>query len=146
VDDPPSAALDIDYSDLVSKKLLPAGADIAKISLPGLTLEKSADGKSWTLSPDNPAISTEQKQKLADGWNNASAMWNAAEPAEGSKGDAATITLKDGSRLNFIVAERDPQLVLARPDIKVRYTLSKALADTLLKLAPATPAATPKPE
>lgn len=133
VEDPPSAALDQDYSDLVVKKLLPENSEIMQIALPGLTLSKSADGKGWTLSPDDPGTSADQKQKLVDSWKNARAMWNAAEPAEGSRGDEVTITLQD-REIKFIVAQREPQLVLARPDLKVRFTLSKALVDELLKL------------
>src|SRR5882757_9002779 len=37
-DDPPSAALDKDYSDLVSKSVLPENSEIQKIELPSLTL------------------------------------------------------------------------------------------------------------
>ena len=48
VDDPPATALDADYSDLVVKNLLPPKAEIEKIALPGLTIARSADGKSWT--------------------------------------------------------------------------------------------------
>ena len=35
IDDPPSAALDPDYSDLVSKALVPEGANLKRIELPG---------------------------------------------------------------------------------------------------------------
>ena len=140
VDDPPANALDADYSDLVGKTLLPANAEISAIQLPGLKIARSADGKDWALTPDDPKASADQKQKLVDGWKNARAMWNAADAPEGSPGDTVTITLKD-RELKFIVAERDPQLVLVNPALKVRFTLSKALVDELLKL----PAETPPP-
>ena len=134
VDDPPGTALDKDYSDLVAKQLIPETAEITQIALPGLGIARTADGKSWQLTPGNSAAGADQKQKLVDAWKNARAMWNAAEPAGGSKGDEVTVSLKDGTALKFIVVERDPQLILARPDLKVRYTLSKALTDELLQL------------
>lgn len=144
VDNPPSTALDADYSDLVSKQLIPEGAEIQSIALPGLDLSRTADGK-WQLSPPQAGASADQMQKLADGWKNARSMWNAAETADSFKGDVVTVTLKDQS-LRFIVAEREPQLVLVRPDLKVRYTLSKALEEELLKLpAEKKPEEAPKP-
>lgn len=147
-EDPPSTALDADYSDLVSKQLLPEGAEILQIRLPGLSLGRAADGKGWTLAPENEnkAASADQKQKLVDAWKNARAMWNAAELDAAPQGEEILLTLKDQT-LKFLLAERDPQLVLVRPDLKVRYTLSKALADELLKLpeekTEAAPAAAP---
>lgn len=134
VDDPPAEALDANYSDLVSRSLLPLGAEIQSIKIPDLNIAKSADGKSWTLTPDNADASSDSRQKLIDAWKNAKAMWNAALPKEGVKGDEVSVTLKDGGTLKFVVTERDPQFVMARPDLGVSYTLSKQLVDEMLKL------------
>ncbi|TXI11375.1 MAG: DUF4340 domain-containing protein [Rhizobium sp.] len=134
VDDPPAEALDANYSDLVSRAVVPPGAQIQSIAVPGLTIAKSGDGKSWSLTPDNPDASSDSRQKLIDAWQNAKAMWNAETPREGVKGDAASVTLKDGSVLKFVITERDPQFVMARPDIGVSYTLSRQLLDQMLKL------------
>jgi hypothetical protein len=135
VDDPPAEALDADYSDLVSRSLLPIGAEIKSIVMPGLTIAKSADDKSWALTPDNPDASSDSRQKLIDAWRNAKSMWNAALPKEDTKGDDVTVKLKDGTALKFLVTQRDPQFVIARPDIGVSYTLSKQLVDQMLKLS-----------
>lgn len=149
IDEPSSAALDRDYSDLVAKELLPAGAEIVKIEVPGLTLARSTDGQSWSLSPDQPEASADQKQKLADAWKSARAMWNAAAPAgEAGGGEPVTITLKDGV-VNLLVVAREPQLVIGNPALGVHYTLSKALEAELLQLptaaAPSEPAAPTTP-
>jgi hypothetical protein len=134
VEDPPSAALDADYSDLLGKALLPAGAEIQSIALPGLSVAKSADGKTWALTPDNANIGSDARQKLIDAWSNAHAMWNAALPKDSAKGDEVTVTLKDGTALKFIITQRDPQFVIANPALGVSYTLSKQLVDEMLKL------------
>lgn len=139
VDDPPSSSLDADYSDLVSKSVLPAGAELVKLQLPGLSLQRSADGKTWTATPATPPAAPEAAEKLVQAWREARAMWMAAEPAEGSTGEAVTLTLKDGREIPLIVVEREPQLVLARPDLRLRYTLSKALESELLTLAAPNP-------
>ncbi|HSW15550.1 MAG TPA: DUF4340 domain-containing protein [Solimonas sp.] len=137
IDDPPSAALDADYSDLVSKALVPDTAEIVKIELKEFQVVRSADGKAWSMLPLLPAAATTAPQQLAEAWKGARAMWMAAELPEGSSGDPVRLTLKDGRVIELLVAERDPQLVLARPDLKLRYTLSKALEPELLTLSAA---------
>lgn len=137
IDDPPSAALDADFSDLISKAVVPEGAELTRIELPGLSLNKDKDGV-WS-SPQQPDAKPAQVAQLAEGWKNARAMWNASDPPEGSTGDAVRLSLADGRVIDLIVQARDPQLVLARKDLRVRYTLSKALADELFKI-PAAPA------
>lgn len=138
IDDPPSAALDQDYSDLVSKELLPAGAQLAKIELPGMTLTRGDTG--WTLDPPDPKGTPEALSKIAGAWASARAMWNELEKDAEVKGDPVVLHLKGGGEIHLIVAARDPQLQLSRPDLKVRYFLSKSLDQELFKLPePAAP-------
>jgi hypothetical protein len=124
--------------------LLPDGAEIEKIELPGVSIAKGADGKSWAATPATAAASPGELQQLVDAWKSERAMW--CQLDEGTldpTAESVTVTLKD-RKLNFRVVSREPQLVLAAPDFKLRYTLSKADADKLLKLPtakPATPAA-----
>ncbi len=133
IEDPNSAALDKDYADLVSKQLFAAGDELVKIELPTLVLSKGADGN-WT-APAGTANATPQKLKtLADGWKAAQSMWNEAAPGAAPLGDAMRITTADGRVYSYLVVATDPQLVLYSPALKVRYQLSKALADELLKL------------
>lgn len=116
VDDPPSAALDKDYSDLVAKNLLPADAEILTIEGPKLRVDKD----------------TKDAAGLRASWKNAKSMWNELADKK-MKGDVVTITLKDRV-LKFVIAERDPQLKLHSPELGINYVLSKALEDELLKL------------
>ncbi len=148
-DDPPSAALDQDYSDLVGKSLLPDGAEIQKVEVPGLSMERTADGK-WQVTPADAKAGADQMQRFAQSWINAKSLWNEYDAsAKDAKGDPVTITLKDRT-LKFLIVSRDPQLQLERVDLGVRFNLSKALADELLKLPaaaadPAAPAASAPP-
>jgi hypothetical protein len=139
IEDPASAALDKDYSDLVAKELFPAGSQVEKIELPKLTLGKD-DKDHWQLTPADPKAGADQMERLAQGWLHARAMWNeAAQPAD-AKAGRVKITLKGGTVREFVVVATDPQLKLQREDLKVNYVLSKALADELLKLPePAAP-------
>jgi len=144
INDPGSAAFDADYSDLVAKNLLPGNADITRIAAPGLSLEKTAGGV-WN-SPDHPQAKPEQLQAVVDAWKGAKSLFNGALDPEDIKAEAVTLTLADGRTLGFNIAARDPQLILARPELGVRYTLARTELDTLLKLgagAPAAPATLP---
>lgn len=143
VEDPPASTLDADYSDLVSKSLLPTGSELVKLQLPGLTLQRVADGKSWSITPAPAAAAPHAAETLVKAWQDARAMWMAAEPEPAAQGDAVTLGLKDGREIRLVVVERDPQLVLARPDLKLRYTLSKALDSELFQLATAAKPAEP---
>lgn len=144
VDDPPSPALDADFSDLISKSVVPEGAALSKIELPNVTLEKGADGN-WTSRQQGSATPAQLAQ-LAESWRTAKALWNAADPPEGSTGAPVRLTLADGGVIELVVQARDPQLVLARKDLRVRYTLSKVLDEELFKIpAPAAAETDAKP-
>ena len=143
IDDLGSAAFDEDPSDLVAKTLLPDGARLSRIELPNLVLVRKDDR--WQSEPGRPEATSERIETLVDAWSRARAMWNEAMPETGG-GDPLTLVLEEGREIHLIVAAREPQLILERPDYGVRYHLSKALADELLRLPPATDAAADEPE
>ena len=134
IEDPPGAALDKEYADLVSKDVLPKGAAIERLELPVLTLAKGESG--WTMTPADPKATTDQMQKLVDGWAGARSMWN--EMARDAKvdGERVKVTLQGGATRELVIAAREPQFKLHRPDLGATLVLSKALADELLKLPP----------
>ena len=139
VENPPQEALGSDYADLVSKHLLPKGARIEKIQLPDLTLTRSEDGKGWQLMPADPKAPAAALQELIDNWKNATSMWNKLAPADAKPpkdAQYADVTLKSGANLRFLIAKHDPQLILQRDDIHVRYALGKDWGDKLLELPP----------
>lgn len=144
IEDPPSAALDKDYSDLVAKDLFPAGAAVEKIELPKFTLAKDAAG-AWQLTPPDPKALTDSMQKFVDGWQHARSMWNEMATPADPKAERVKVTLKGGAVLEFIVAATEPQLKLQRANLNVNYVLSKALTEEILKL-PAAPEPAPKPD
>lgn len=131
IEDPPGAALDKDYADLVAKDLVPTGSAIESIEVPKLTVRKTDKG--WVATPGGANASTDALQKFVDGWTHARAMWNESAVGKDLKGDAVKLTLAGGEVRRFVVVPGD-QLKLNRPDIGVTYVLSKALSDELLKL------------
>lgn len=152
-EDPPSTALDADYSDLVAKDLLPPGAEILEIQVPGLSLRRAADSTGWSLGPGQADVCADRKQKLVDAWRGARAMWNALRPEPGQDSaenpaqglDEPVRIVYQGGSLDLRVIAREPQLILENPATKVRYTLSKALEGELLRLPEETPPAAAEP-
>jgi hypothetical protein len=141
VDDPPSAALDDNYSDLVSRDVVPEGAKIAKLELPGLTIQKTPAGE-WGVT-EQPAAAAAQVAKLVESWKSAKALWNSLDEPPTNAGDHVRIGLEDGRNLDLYVTAKDPQLVLANPALHVRYTLSKVLASELFQVPSADKPAEP---
>lgn len=142
--DPPSAALDADYSDLVAKQLVPADAEIRRIELPGLTVTRE-DGDGGWRSPEQSDAEAARIEALVKAWQDLRAMWNAARPADaGDAGDPVRLVLADGE-LNLRIVEREPQLKIDNPAYGVRYTVSRAELDKLLKLPAPEPEPSPTP-
>lgn len=143
IDDPVSAVFDRDYHDLVAKELFATGEEIVGLELPGLSLSKTAEG-AWSAQPATAAATPEAIAKLVESWKIANAMWTEAG-GEPPKGEQVRVLLKGGEAREFVVAGRDPQFSLYAPALKVRFQLSKALADELLKLPEPAPPATATP-
>lgn len=146
VGDPPSAALDSDPSDLVSKQLLPAGRQIVGLVLPEFQLHRG-EAPGWTMSPpQSEPASADQMQALIDAWGRARALWNQSPDGETDYAGKPEIQLQldDGSQVDLVLVDREPQLILAQPRAGVHHHLSKALAEELLALpAPETAEAEP---
>lgn len=134
VEDPPSAALDADYNDLVARRLLPAGARITRLQLPGLALNRT-DKKGWEVTPKSADQGADAAQQLVDAWLNAQAMWittfDPKLPAQGA------VNIQTGDEtFRFSILQRDDQLILARPELGVQFTLPKTLDSALFELKP----------
>jgi hypothetical protein len=72
VDDLISYRLTQDGASLASKRLLPAGAKVVRLEIPGRTLARGADGK-WTLSPADAEVSADALVALVENWEHAAA-------------------------------------------------------------------------
>lgn len=152
IGDPPASALDADYSELVAKNLLPEGAEVLSIEVPRLRVQRTSDGKNWQAEPASDAATPAALQGFVDHWRNARSLWNQLDSSadsgktENTGGEPVRIVVKTGEQtqtLDLHIISRAPQFVIADPALHLRYTLSKADADTLLRLPE--PAAKPVP-
>lgn len=128
-------------TDYVDKKLLPETAKVKEIQIPGLKATLGSDGK-WTREPpgDKPDLG-----ELATLWATARAIDVRRQDAP-PQGDKVRIVLAEGNPVEFVVAQREPELVLARPDLGLQYELTGETSRQLLNLPkPAAPVGKPIP-
>jgi hypothetical protein len=140
IDDRYSFDLDANADAYVSRDLVPSGADLNAIALPGLNLGRGKDGK-WSATPAPPGISQQKTQEkikaLADAWRGAQALRVAAydkRPAQGT----ISLSLAGGQTpLRYAIIARQPELILARPELGLQFYLAGEEAARLLELKPA---------
>jgi hypothetical protein len=138
IGDPPSAALDADYSDLIAKQLIPRKAQIDSIKLRDFTVTRTDKG-GWTVEPKARDKGADAAQKLVNAWTGAQSMWNARAGSKEKSTESVTIRM-GAEEIRFAVLDRKDQLVLARPELGVKFTVSKALEPEMFELqAPTTP-------
>lgn len=122
-----------DLGSYVARSLLPSGAAIQRLALPGITLTRGDGG--WQLQPERQGVSADAIQGLVDAWQGASALWvEAYEPDASSDRPRVEVALQGGKTLIFTVLKHDRNLVLARPDIGIRYHLPGGHKTRLLEL------------
>lgn len=147
-------------TDYVDKKLLPEGAKIQSIELPGLKAAKSAEGK-WTreaaaapqpapsaadqTQPEAKPAKPEEKQpdlgELASAWVMARAIDVKRLQAE-PLGETIRIGLAEGTPVEFVILKKEPELILARKDLGLQYEVTSDTARDLLH-QPSPPPARP---
>ena len=130
-------------TDYVDKKLIPEGAKIRQIELPGLKAMKGADGH-WTAEPAGDGKT--DWAELASTWATARAI-EVKRLEKDSQGDTIRITLNEGSPIEYIILRKQPALTLARRDLGLQYEITAETSrDLLNQKQPATKPADSSPE
>ena len=130
-------------TDYVDKKLIPEGAKIRQIELPGLKAMKGADGH-WTAEPAGDGKT--DWAELASTWATARAI-EVKRLEKDSQGDSIRITLHEGSPIEYIILRKQPALTLARRDLGLQYEMTADTSrDLLNQEQPATKPADSSPE
>ena len=121
------------YTQFVRRRLLDAGAHITAIKLPELTLQQATGN--WSIEPEQE-ISADALQRFIDDWQQAAALnVQAADTTVDGETIEITFAGEPGS-LSLVIVSREPELVLARPDLGIQYRMGST-ANRLLELAPA---------
>lgn len=133
IDDRYQHLINADWSNFVSRKLLPADAAITRLQLPDITLTRTADDQ-WQADQELPETGADAIQQLIDTWQNASALYvRRAAKSAASETILVTIGATD-TPVTFSVTARSPEFILARPDLGIEYHLSDDQAASLLFL------------
>jgi len=120
----------------ISPQLIPDGASIAVLTLPDLTLNKSAKGD-WMVSGEKSSdisASTDAIQALLDHWHHKRAVKILPITASDNTKDIS-ITLSDNSEIRFSLVQTDTDLILMRTDLGFQYHLPASAATDLFALS-----------
>jgi hypothetical protein len=121
--------IEADYTQFVRRRLFAEQDRIVGLTLPELAITKTDTG--WSVNPPQ-AVSADSLQRLVDNWQQATALHiRSAEIAAGNPPEII-VSLSDPDRqVGFLVAARDPELVLVRPAFAIQYRMG-SLAQSLL--------------
>ncbi|MGE0081419.1 MAG: DUF4340 domain-containing protein [Thiohalomonadaceae bacterium] len=123
------------YPTFVDTALLPPGARITALHLPGLDLVQRE--QAWTVSPQPVDFSMDAVNVLLEHWRHTRALDVTRHQPRRSRG-SVRVALADGGEITFAIMAREPELVLARPELGLEYRLTAESAERLFTL-PATP-------
>lgn len=110
--------------------LLPRDAQLQSLTLPGFSLSR-ADGR-WRLDPSRE-VSMDDIVQFLDAWRGAQALQVTRYQGRPGQG-RVTAVLQDGAALEFSILAREPELILARPDLGLQYHLGGGGGQRLLQL------------
>lgn len=120
--------LNASATDFVDKRLVTEGSKIQSIEVPGFKANLGSDGQ-WSGVPE-----AKDKQDYAE-W---SMLWSTARAIDVKRlegipaGDKIRLGFQGRDPLEFTVLSREPSLVLARPDLGLKFELTQETAKTLL--------------
>lgn len=121
------------WTGYLSLRLLDEGTALERIDLPQLTLVNQEG--SWLPEPKPNQWSADAATALAQRWLNVQAL-EVQEHKDAVHGDEVHLHLSGQEQpVRFIIAAREPDLVLVRPDLGLAYHLVASQAQELLELA-----------
>lgn len=121
------------WNGYVSLRLLEENTALERIELPGLTLENHQG--SWRPEPAPEHWSADAATALAQNWDTAQAMEVREHKGE-ANGEEVRLHVRGREQpIRFVVAAREPELVLVRPDLGLAWHLVSGQAQGLLELS-----------
>jgi hypothetical protein len=115
-------------TDYVDKRLIPEGAKIQDIQLPGLKALRNAEGR-WTVEPASE--SSTDLAELASVWATSRAI-DVKRMDSQVVGEAIRIGLVEGAPIKFVILKKSPELVLGRRDLGLQYEVTGETSRELL--------------
>jgi len=116
-------------TDYVDKKLLPEDAKIRELSLPGLKAGLGDKGQ-WHMEPPGDAAAMAE---LANAWQSARAI-EVQRHEQPARGESIHIGFGENRSVDYVILQREPDLLLARSDWKLEYLIPGEAGKRLLSL------------
>ncbi|MGB0712192.1 MAG: hypothetical protein ACPGUC_01410 [Gammaproteobacteria bacterium] len=114
---------------LVDNALLPTGAGLTQLRLPGRTLRRAPAG--WLADPPMGAA---EINALLEAWRHAKAIWvSVAEGDEPASERYIELTFEDGVSRRYDIEQEGSDLILLRRDVGLRYQLPGQQTDPLIR-------------
>jgi hypothetical protein len=118
--------------DFVSRQLLPPGATLEVLELPGMVLRRDGDTASWRVAPAD-GMSAEEASGLASEWSRAQAIAIESHGLVDNEAPRIRLLLDDGRELEFAVIGDDGDPLFVRADVGLAWRMSEAQAARLLE-------------
>jgi hypothetical protein len=115
---------------LLARTLLASDEHPVRFSLPGFSMDLE-DGR-WRLEPDANETTADERNAWVEAWRNATAL-RAARARPHGVSSRIGITFKDGTQLAIGIVQREPELVLSRPDEGIEYAFLSEAGKRLLE-------------
>ena len=123
------AALPATAEQLIGRQLFPGNEAPVRFEFKDFSIIQS-DGK-WSVTPQGADLSQDDFNRWVDGWRQATAL--RAERHAGKKPiGEIKVEFRDGGKLALGILQREPQLVVLRPDEKLQYYFASDTAKRLL--------------
>lgn len=122
-------ALPADAAQLIRKQLLAPGEAPVRFEFRDFSVAQS-EGR-WRVTPQVAELSQDDLNRWVDAWREAAAL--RVEPYAGKKliGEIK-LEFRDGRQLTLGILQREPELILERPDEKLQYYFFSETAKRLL--------------
>jgi hypothetical protein len=119
-----------DVDALLARALFASDEYPVSFALPGFSM--TLDSGRWRLEPDPGETTADERNAWVDAWRHASAVRVVRALARAAP-SRVTVALKDGRELSIGIVQREPELILSRPDEGLEYSFLAEHAKRLLE-------------
>jgi len=118
----------------VSRDLVPPAKQIVSIELPDHHKLTRNDKGEWSENPPNKKDTADAIKALVNVWRDAQALRVTPYEKHADQGEVVISLAGEAQPLRYHIVARKPELMLARPEIGVQFTVASEQTDRLLSV------------
>ena len=104
---------------MVDRRLLPRSDEIARLRLPAVDIVRDDTGE--YRAADRPQLASQVLAELVENWRSLPANGIRAFDLDANPGELISLRLASGEELDFLLQSREPEIVIANPQIGLQY-------------------------